>query len=312
LNTATVAVSVTHPASLGYELLLELAAAHYPTGSNARRLDYLRWLYEQNPHGDGKIAAAIEGGLLLAMMALIPLKIRAGTSLIRANMVFNVLTHPAHRGKNLFVKLIRAAQQHCERAGEWLIGHPNALAIPGWKRTKMSFQSGYELRWMAPTMGFGNGRERRVRTRSELHSLNFQPLADWRMRLGHPVIEADANYLAWRFFDHPSREYHVTAQVDGSQISAYAVRRQMFLPMALTVDWQGAEYWQNGPPAPASRICVLAWPENSKQASQPTPTRVRSFRWKRKHYPFFATPPSGLSPYSLSWAAVTLAATDFA
>jgi hypothetical protein len=313
IESGSIAISILAAPDLGYHSLLRLASTHYPDGHNARCGEYLVWLYEKNPHGAGKVVAAVENDTLIGMMGLIPLKIRVGDLHFIANTVVNVLTHPAHRGKNLFVKMIHAATRYCEERQEWLIGHPNAKALPGWKRTKMHFHSGYSLNWIPPFARLCSEEEMTITLNSEsdLRRLDFRPLIAWQSDLGAPVIEADSAFLIWRFIQHPTRQYRARAITSGNSIRGYAMIRRLAPLVDFVVDWQGDEYWRKGPPTELIHASLLAWPDTRKEASSVRPRRIRHFRAKRKYYPFFATPPSHDTAHIMTWDHLTFAATDF-
>lgn len=311
MSDGALAIDILRLDEIGIDAVIGLGAAWYPAGHDARRREYLDWLYKRNPAGEGRLVTAVEGGLLIGMMGLVPLRIRNGEDLFTANMVVNVLSHPEHRTKGLFVKLIRVARRRCDERGEWMIGHPNDAAYPGWKRTRMAFQPGYDLRWMPPLLRIGGKRGTTMRG-AQIASLDFDPLAQWQRQIRQPVIAADAPFIAWRFLRHPTRAYHVGVLRSGSEVLGYWVRRT-FRPMVdWIVDWQGEQCWKEGPPSRMLRLSVLAWPHIGDGGSQAARWPARSFGLPRvrKHYRFFATPPAGATGVA-GWEYLTLAATDF-
>ena len=299
---------------IGADAVVGLAASYYPAGHDARRREYLDWLYNRNPFGQGRIVAALERGLLIGMMGLIPFRLRCDDGTFIAHMVVNVLTHPRHRTKSLFVKMIRVAKHECDEKGEWLIGHPNDAAYPGWKRNGMVFQPGYDMKWIAPLrpLPLRGFRRRADVAPNELPCLDFGPLLQWQSNVRQPVIAADAAFIEWRFFRHPTRSYRVGSLRQGNLVLGYWVRRA-FRPMVdLIVDWQGGDFWKAGPPASLWRPSLIAWPVAGVEANPvPVPRRLWALPRVHKYYRFFATPPAQVDGSPRQWHLLTLAATDF-
>src|SRR5687768_14401099 len=102
-DTATIEIGSIR--EFGLPAIEALSSTFYPSGHRARRPEYLRWLYEENPCGLGEVVGARENGFLIGMMGLIPLRVQIGREIVVARMVVDVLTHPEHRNKNLFVRM---------------------------------------------------------------------------------------------------------------------------------------------------------------------------------------------------------------
>src|SRR5260221_349964 len=132
---------LAHPART-----LEMHASPYPVAHPARRTEYLQWLHLSNPFGNGIVTLVVgDDQSLLAAMGAVPFRIGVGRESLIAYSVVNVLVHPLHRTKNLFVKMIRVLFASLRERGAWLVGHPNDAAFPGWKRAKMCFKAGADL-----------------------------------------------------------------------------------------------------------------------------------------------------------------------
>ena len=68
--------------------------------------NYLNWFYGKNPNGPATLIVAHEGDLWIGLIVLIPITLYFKQQEQRACFAVNVLTHPEHRAKNLFVKMI--------------------------------------------------------------------------------------------------------------------------------------------------------------------------------------------------------------
>jgi hypothetical protein len=153
-----------------------LGNTYYPKGHPAVSRDYLRWLYLNNPSGSATLIVALENDLWIGVIALIPIALECEGVVQKACFAVNVLTHPDHRSKNSFVKMIKFARQILSGERVWLLGHPNANAIPGWRRQKMYFRAPLRLllakfNWSPPF--------KRVRPINSLAELRELPSHFW-------------------------------------------------------------------------------------------------------------------------------------
>lgn len=292
------------------ERFLELAATYYPAEHEARNRDYLRWAFLKNPAGVGRIAhAETSSGKWTAVMGLVPFRIQHGRNQLVASMVVNVLVHPEHRKEKLFVKLIEHTRAQLKGTSEWLIGHPNAAAVPGWRRTNQGFRAGYRVRVAPPLLSLRRHHGEVLRGRSgALDGADFSPLSAWQENLGRPVIAADAAFLEWRFLSHPTRRsYRVHVDRDERGITGYRVDRPFKSPaVRWFVDWQGEAYWKGGP-VRGVLPSFYAWP-----IAEAAPALSLELPKFKKEYPFFATPCATMENDGDPWSHLTLAATDFA
>ncbi len=293
---------------------LALAAKHYPEGNPVRRADYLHWLYQQNPNGSCRMALAVDDdGSYVGMMALIPFRMVSGPDFINTIAVVHVLVDPAHRGKNLFVRMIEAVNEERHRSGEWLIGHPNDSATPGWRRTRMAFRTVDEVRVRFPLLrGARLGARRATRlTGAILARCDFSALDQWRRALGSPALLIDRAFLKWRFLDHPIHRYEIFGWLDGDRLLGYYVRRRFRVPMVwLAVDWQGEALWRDGPPGAWFCPTLVPWPSAPGSAKVDRPRMLFRPRGLDRQFRFFATPADESSMGAESWSYVTLAASD--
>jgi len=120
--------------------ILELSLSYYPKESPNISEEYLYDLYLKNPLGPAMGCYCYEHPKLIGFMALIPVLLSAKNKPRLSYYCVNVLSHPQHRNKNIFISLINVANEFLKKEQSILIGHPNKKAIPFWKRKKMSFQ----------------------------------------------------------------------------------------------------------------------------------------------------------------------------
>lgn len=124
------------------ELLSEyvnLFRASFPAAKNFN-LDYLSWLYLENPCGEVVGFDAFQGGTLAAHYVGVPVKYMIEGCSRLGLLSLNTATHPAHQGKGLFTRLAEATYDHAANNGyEFVIGVANANSTPGFVR-KLGFE----------------------------------------------------------------------------------------------------------------------------------------------------------------------------
>lgn len=128
-------VETTAEALRSYEQLLQSC---FP-GSPLFRLDYLTWLYEQNP--DGKVVGfdAWAGDQLAAHYVTVPATALVGDREVKVLLSLNTATHEDHRGKGLFPKLAAATYDAAAAQGfDAVYGVANAASTPGFTK-KLGF-----------------------------------------------------------------------------------------------------------------------------------------------------------------------------
>lgn len=167
---------------------------------------YLPWLLHDNPHGEGISVNIKIDNELVANMFLIPVRLIQDGSEKHAYYATDVLTHPSHRDKNLFVKLIRRSIEYLKEQNACLIGHPNNNALPGWKRTKMHFQP--IINSFLSKISVLNKRKL-VTDASQVKESEKQNIINMLCCSSNLIVASDMDFLTWRYINHPVRKYHV-------------------------------------------------------------------------------------------------------
>jgi GNAT superfamily N-acetyltransferase len=175
-------VSVLDRANI--EDYLKLFEASY--GQNSKlTADYLRWLYEANPHGRAVGVDAYFNGELAAHYATIPRVYRVGADDILGLLSVNTATHPSHQRNGLFTRLATATFEQASQEGyQYVVGIANAQSIKGFLN-KLEFehlgQVGLALGRRPPTVP-----------------------------LGYSHLEKNKDWMSWRLAN-PSSGYFLTA-----------------------------------------------------------------------------------------------------
>lgn len=219
--------------------LITLGSTHYSPGHPALSENFLRWFYLDNPYGCATLIVAQENDLWIGLIVLIPIVLEgAGGRLQNACYAVNVLTHPQHRGKSLFTKMISHARNLLSASEVWLLGHPNSNATPGWQRQKMEFREPLNLHFIKPRLPFSAIREMRL---TSLHDLQTIPESFWtglRNRTD-THLKYTPEFVAWRFLSAPHRKYKVSAVTRKGVLLGIRVTRSFKGPIDLMVDFIG-------------------------------------------------------------------------
>jgi hypothetical protein len=218
------------------ELLIALGGTYYPYGHPALSKDFLRWMYLDNPSGPATLIVAHENDLWIGIIALIPIVLECQGMVQKACFAVNVLTHPSHRTKNLFVKMIKFARQLLAEQGVWLLGHPNANAVPGWKRQKMNFRDPLRLHIAKFNLSLPLKGIRRISSLAQLREL---PSSLWETLTERPDmhVKYTPEFISWRFLDAPHKKYTVFAVESRGQLLGLRVTRRFKGPVDLMVDF---------------------------------------------------------------------------
>lgn len=101
---------------------------------------YLRWLYEENPHGRAVGFDAYLDGELAAHYVTIPRFYQVGGENVPGVLSVNTATHPNHQRRGLFTRLAAATYDRAASEGyQYIIGVANAQSIHGFLN-KLEFE----------------------------------------------------------------------------------------------------------------------------------------------------------------------------
>ena len=284
--------------------LIDIGRAAYPPDSPLLSESYLRWLYLENPAGTATLILARYGEVLIGVIALIPIDLEAAGRITPASIAVNVLTHPEHRGKHAFGKMIKRARAVLSAEGRWLIGHPNAAATPGWTRARMTFREPRRI-YMAKLRAPFSPRRVRSVDAAALHRI---PDEFWGRvsRRAELHTRYTPQFLEWRFLRAPHKRYDVAA----------VSRRGQLIGLRVTAPFRRGVAWMIDYVAPTADLARVV-----STTRRPTlvidPGRgvagqiVRGACWKlpvRREMPFFAT--TWVSEAELDTSGITFAASD--
>ncbi|OAT51688.1 GNAT family protein [Providencia heimbachae] len=188
--------------------LKDFYSLHYTDNNRLFEKRYLPWLLNNNPVGQGEVITVTLGNELIASMFIIPLEIVSKDNLKLGYYVTDVLSHPQHRDKNLFVKMIRFLIDKVKIEKKFIIGHPNKNAMPGWKRTKMTFQPPLKNIIYTPKI-----KSCLTVSKKKINSLEQLQQIEKYLCISNSFeenkINANAKFLYWRYCEHPTIKYDI-------------------------------------------------------------------------------------------------------
>src|SRR5687767_9910781 len=98
-------------------------------GREISDLLYLQWEYEKNPDGKAIITIAEYNSQVVSQYAIIPRTFSFQGEKLKGSVSVNTITHPQHRGKNLFSQLAAETFKRCaEQEIFFTIGFPNPVS----------------------------------------------------------------------------------------------------------------------------------------------------------------------------------------
>ncbi|MFA4905544.1 MAG: GNAT family N-acetyltransferase [Candidatus Margulisiibacteriota bacterium] len=217
--------------------------------------DYLRWLYLENPAGKAIIMLAKDNNKVIGQVVFLPIKIRFRGKEITGSCAMNVLTDVTHRNKGIFAVLARKAFVEMQKSNiKVAYGLPNNYAYPTWiKRTKFKDIGiipdlikilnpekyvGQKIQnvFMSKIIGllcrliFISKRRKLIKQLYLREANRFDAAFDrlWENNSAFQVngVVRRKEYLNWRYFSCPSREYKVFYCANTKdEVQAYIVLR---------------------------------------------------------------------------------------
>lgn len=287
------------------EEMIAFGKSTYPPGDPNLDVAYLRWLCIQNPCGSALAIVIREHGCLVGQAIMVPVDLAAGSSASRGYFVVNVLTHPEFRNRRLFSTIIDAAKEFVSGRQEWLLGHPNAAALPGWKRKEMTFRTP-----LVPHLsGLCFGISQRIEIiDTEPALMRVWPDIDACVGSNggrHVRLLRTLDYMLWRFMRRPDKHYRLgLCRGKDDSLLGFFVATRWKHHLDLIVDHGSCN--ARGAKVRVDRPAIVMLPRERERV---IPSHIASSRLPiRKIMPFFATT---FFPDDLCFDDITLASSDF-
>lgn len=119
------------------ERILELWKAVYPEKNYHREkwMRWWRWMYEANPSGTGLIWLAEHQDKIVGQYAVVPIRMKMGSSRTTVALSLDTMTHPDYRRQGMFEALAKAVYAEAQARGiQMVYGFPNDQSYPGFMK----------------------------------------------------------------------------------------------------------------------------------------------------------------------------------
>lgn len=203
-----------------------------------RSEDWFHWKFEQSPYGKAIMACAFEGERVAGCVAY-------GRGIVRYQgkdwvcaLSYETFVHPDYQGHGLFKKLISLAEQEMEKAGiQFLYNFPNANSITGFKhmgwicRNDINFFK-VRINNILKVLGHLSDLKKPFLPNSsnlgEIFKNSLYGLtSDYDIDYNTITPIWTKEYIQWRFFTFPNREYLVIDNDDVFSISMIGHRGRL-------------------------------------------------------------------------------------
>lgn len=193
-----------------------MTAAHH---EDERSVDWFHWKFEQSPYGKAIMACAFDGDRVAGCVAYGMGIVQYKGKNWKCALSYETFVHPDYQGQGLFKKLILLAEQEMKKEGiQFLYNFPNANSITGFKHMNWICRNDirvFRIKLCHPLRVLCN--ISKMRQSFTPAPSNLSVLKDLRVpELPQPSISSDVinplwtkEYIQWRFFTYPNREYLV-------------------------------------------------------------------------------------------------------
>lgn len=207
------------------------------------------WLYQKNPAGMARVwvACDAEAGQIVGVSAAFPRQIQCHGKEVRGYVLGDFCIHPDYRSLGPALTLQRSTLENLSREGaRFVFDFPSTSMLAIYKRLRIEPQES-TIRFAKPLRadrqiqkripakaagaalavaanaalrlrdaGLGRSSEWTITEATVPCGEEFtQAFRQWAPRMGI-CVDRSAEYLNWRFFQHPQRRYHfLTARKDG-------------------------------------------------------------------------------------------------
>lgn len=227
-----------------------------------RRLteEYWNWEFRYNPAGFTKTWVAVVGNEIVGQYTVIPMRLKIQDKVILATLSVDTMTHPNYRHQGMFKVLAAKLYEEIGKEGIPITyGFPNEASLPGFIK-RLDWAHICTMPILARPLNFANilgkfigsrflispisivlNTLARIFLRTKAVYLREGLLVSWikkfddRMNLFwerlsktyNIIVVRDRDYLNWRYFENPERDYRVITVERNKAILGYAVLRCM-------------------------------------------------------------------------------------
>ncbi len=188
-------------------------------GEDRKSIEWFHWKFEQSPYGRAILACAFDGSIVAGCVAYGMGKIAYHNQVYTAALSYETFVHPSYQRRGLFKKLIYLAEAEAKHQGiPFLYNFPNANSIQGFRHMGWICRNDiqqYSLKIVNPIHVLCHFLD--LRKSFNPYPSNIESICD--VHLDDIVVEKSnpdvicpiwtKEYLKWRFFTFPNRQYYV-------------------------------------------------------------------------------------------------------
>lgn len=202
-----------------------------------RSEEWFHWKFEQSPYGKSIMACAFDGKRVAGCVAYGRGIVRYKEKDWNCALSYETFVHPDYQGHGLFKKLILLAEQEMKKAGiQFLYNFPNSNSITGFKHMNWICRNDirvFKIKLCHPLRAVCSIRDLRqsfvpapsnLTKIKELH-LPDLPVPKSSIDIVEPIWTKE--YIRWRFFTFPNREYFVCDNDEFYSISMVGSRGKL-------------------------------------------------------------------------------------
>lgn len=199
--------------------------------------DWFHWKFEKSPYGKAILACAFDGETVAGCVAYGMGKISLQNKEYKAALSYETFVHPNYQRRGLFKKLIDLAEEEAKSQGvSFLYNFPNSNSIQGFRHMGWICRNDIEqfrikivrpISTLTHLLDLKKGFEPNP---SNLEIIRNEKLDDTILdgidsQIIVPVWTKE--YLRWRFFTYPNREYYVINDEDVFSIAMIGKRGRL-------------------------------------------------------------------------------------
>jgi GNAT superfamily N-acetyltransferase len=207
--------------------LLTLALGGGPIGE--RTPEFFAWKHLRNPFGPSLLLVAEAEERIVGLRAFVRWQLRTGDRTVRAVRAVDTATHPDHRRRGVFTRLVSEALDAVRDQADLVFNTPNRTSLPGYSKL------GWRTAGRVPVLlriGRPWRRARRPAVAAETAAVALgdgdavsRLLAEAEVPDGRLVTPRDLDYLRWRYASAPRLDYRAIRAEHAGRLEGLAVFR---------------------------------------------------------------------------------------
>lgn len=199
--------------------------------------EWFHWKFEQSPYGKAILAYAIDGVTVAGCVAYGMGKISFQNREFKAALSYETFVHPNYQRRGLFKKLIDLAEKEAKSQGvSFLYNFPNSNSIQGFRHMGWICRNDidqFRIKIVRPISTISHLLDLKKGfdpNPSNLEKIKKEKLDDtYSAGIDSQIIVPvwSKEYLRWRFFTFPNREYYVINDDDVFSIAMVGKRGRL-------------------------------------------------------------------------------------